>query len=55
MNPLLFSTDKQMEWYVPFLRMIGPIITFAAGGAGGVFAPSLSAGATIGAFFADYW
>ena len=55
MNPLLFSNDKQMEWYVPFLRMIGPVIAFVAGGAGGIFAPSLSAGATIGAFVADYW
>ncbi len=55
MNPLLFADDKQIEWYVPFLRMIGPIITFGVGGAGGIFAPALSAGATIGAFIADYW
>ncbi len=55
MNPLLFASNKQVEWYVPFLRMFGPIITFVAGGAGGIFAPSLSAGATIGAFVADYW
>jgi H+/Cl- antiporter ClcA len=55
MNPLLFSTDKQMEWYVPFLRITGPMVTFVAGGAGGIFAPSLTAGATIGAFVADYF
>jgi len=55
MNPLLFSNDKSIEWYVPFLRMLGPIVTFSAGGAGGIFAPSLSAGATIGAFVADYF
>lgn len=44
-----------MEWYVPLLRMAGPIVSFVAGGAGGVFAPSLTAGATIGAFVADYF
>ena len=54
MNPLLFSADKQIEWYVPFLRILGPIVTFSTGGAGGIFAPSLTAGATIGAFVADY-
>ena len=55
MNPLLFSKDKSIEWYVPILRTVGPIITFVSGGAGGVFAPSLTAGATIGAFIADYF
>ncbi|WP_207491559.1 chloride channel protein [Aridibaculum aurantiacum] len=55
MNPLLFSNNKQMEWYVPLLRMLGPVITFVSGGAGGVFAPSLTAGATMGAFIADYF
>ena len=31
------------------MRMAGPILCFTTGGAGGVFAPALSAGATIGA------
>ncbi len=47
-NHLLFSTDKHMEWYLPFMRVLAPIVSFTAGGAGGVFAPALSAGAAIG-------
>ena len=49
----LFSSEKQLEWYIPILRIIGPIISFSIGSAGGIFAPSLSAGASIGAVFAD--
>jgi H+/Cl- antiporter ClcA len=48
MTTSLFTGDKHTEWYIPLLRMIGPIFSFTAGGSGGVFAPSLSAGATIG-------
>lgn len=55
MNPLLFSSDKQVDWYVPVFRFFGPIISFVSGGAGGIFAPSLSAGATIGASIANYF
>ncbi len=50
MTQLLFSNDKSVHWYIPLLRIIGPIFSFTSGAAGGVFAPSLSAGATIGAF-----
>ena len=35
-------------------RFITPIISYAAGGAGGIFAPCLTAGASIGAVFAHY-
>ena len=48
----LFTTDKQVEWYMPFVRMNGLIATFSSGGAGGIFAASLSTGATFGAFVA---
>ncbi|SDE17583.1 chloride channel protein [Riemerella columbipharyngis] len=37
------------EWYTPFFRMIGSALSFTSGGAGGVFAPALSAGASSGA------
>lgn len=33
-------------------RILGPLFTFSAGGAGGIFAPSLSSGAAVGGFFA---
>ena len=33
--------------------MLGPVIAFSTGAAGGVFAPSLAAGASMGAFIAS--
>ncbi len=50
----LFSNDKHLEWYMPILRVIGPIVSFSVGGSGGVFAPALSAGASIGAVMAGW-
>jgi H+/Cl- antiporter ClcA len=49
----LFTTSKTVEWYLPFIRMIGLVTSFGIGGAGGVFAPSLSAGACFGALIAQ--
>ncbi len=51
MDRVLFTDDKSEAWYVPFFRMIGPALSFTSGGAGGIFAPALSAGASFGAFF----
>ncbi|MCB9344907.1 MAG: chloride channel protein [Saprospiraceae bacterium] len=51
----LFTADKEMPWYMPIVRVIGPIISFSTGAAGGVFAPSLSAGASIGALCAEWF
>lgn len=48
----LFTDDKHMAWYVPFLRIGGSIMSFSTGAAGGIFAPSLSAGASIGSVVA---
>ena len=50
----LFTDQKHLEWYVPFLRIFGSIISFSTGVAGGIFAHSLSAGASIGAVFAGF-
>lgn len=50
----LFSGDKYVEWYVPLLRIIGPILSFSVGASGGIFAPSLSAGASIGALISGW-
>ena len=50
----LFTNQKHLEWYVPFLRVGGSIISFSTGAAGGIFAPSLSAGASIGAVFSGW-
>ena len=48
----LFSEQKHLEWYTPLLRIFGSIISFSTGASGGIFAPSLSAGASLGAVFA---
>lgn len=48
MQRVLFTKDKHEDWYVPILRMVGPALSFTSGGAGGIFAPALAAGASIG-------
>src|SRR4249919_2147906 len=37
------------------MRIAGPMLSFTAGGAGGVFAPALSAGASIGSLFSSWF
>jgi len=49
MTKALFTNDKYNSWYMPLLRMVGPIFSFTTGAAGGIFAPALSAGASMGA------
>lgn len=53
MDRMLFSSDNALAWYVPLLRISGLVATFSFGGAGGIFAPSLSAGASLGALIAE--
>lgn len=53
MERVLFSDEKGQAWYMPIFRMLGPTLSFTSGGAGGIFAPALSAGASCGAFFSD--
>lgn len=55
MERTLFENDKHIVWYTPLLRIIGPVLSFTAGGAGGVFAPALSAGAGIGAMVSGWF
>jgi chloride channel protein, CIC family len=50
----LFTEDKHLDWYVPLLRIGGSIISFSIGAAGGIFAPSLAAGASIGAVLSEW-
>ncbi len=51
----LFTDDKHVAWYLPLLRLVGPVLSFSTGASGGIFAPSLSAGASIGAFASDFF
>jgi H+/Cl- antiporter ClcA len=53
MNHVLFTNDKTALWHTVIVRIFGPILCFNTGAAGGVFAPSLAAGASIGAFISD--
>ncbi|MFL5741303.1 MAG: chloride channel protein [Flavisolibacter sp.] len=50
MNKVLFTDEKAVSWDTVGLRMLGSIICFNTGAAGGVFAPALAAGASTGAF-----
>ncbi|HXB91873.1 MAG TPA: chloride channel protein [Puia sp.] len=54
MMTTLFSTHKYNSWYMPLLRIVGPVFSFTTGAAGGVFAPALSAGASMGATLAGW-
>jgi H+/Cl- antiporter ClcA len=53
MNTFLFTDNKYTPWHTMVMRMVGSIISFNTGAAGGVFAPALAAGASIGAYAAS--
>jgi H+/Cl- antiporter ClcA len=55
MTHILFSDDKKVAWYLPLLRFTATIASFTVGGAGGVFAPSLAAGASVGSVMAGWF
>jgi H+/Cl- antiporter ClcA len=50
MNDCLFTDHKHRHWHTVLARIAGPVLCFNTGAAGGVFAPSLAAGASIGAW-----
>src|SRR5450432_27306 len=52
---ILFTNQKYTSWDVSLLRMVGPLLSFTSGAAGGIFAPSLSAGAGLGSMFAGWF
>ena len=54
MERTLFTSNKNVEWYVPLVRIAGLLGTFGFGGAGGIFAPSLSIVASVGALMASW-
>lgn len=53
MNSMLFTDNKYTPWHTMIVRMFGSIICFNTGAAGGVFAPALAAGASIGSYAAS--
>ena len=52
MNATLFTNEKYSSWSAMFSRIVGPIVCFNSGAAGGIFAPALAAGASIGSYVA---
>jgi H+/Cl- antiporter ClcA len=52
---LLFTNNKVLPWYTFPLRFLGPLVSFTSGGAGGVFAPGLAAGASLGAIVGNWF
>lgn len=55
MTQTLFTQDKYSTWHTAAIRVAGPILCFTTGVSGGVFAPSLSAGAGIGSMLAGWF
>ncbi len=51
MNALLFKGQKA-TWDLPLLRIIGSLVFYVSGAAGGIFAPALAAGACLSSFIA---
>ncbi len=55
MQRTLFTSNKYSLWHTPLLRMAGTMISFTTGSAGGIFAPALGAGASIGSLIAGWF
>ncbi|MES2645753.1 MAG: chloride channel protein [Bacteroidota bacterium] len=55
MTSTLFTDNKIVAWYLPVLRFAGTILSFCVGAAGGVFAPALAAGASVGSVMAGWF
>ena len=55
METTLFTANKYVHWYTPLLRICGPLLSFTTGAAGGIFAPALGAGASVGSLVASWF
>jgi H+/Cl- antiporter ClcA len=55
MERVLFTPEKYSSWYSPLLRIAGPVLSFTTGSAGGVFAPALGAGASVGSLISGWF
>lgn len=54
MARILFTSDKYVSWYTPVFRIIGSLVSFSSGAAGGVFAPALASGASLGSMISGW-
>ena len=55
MTRTLFTPEKYSAWYIAAFRTMGPVLSFTSGGAGGIFAPALAAGASVGSVLAGWF
>jgi len=55
MERTLFTNNKYVTWYTPLLRIVGTLVSFTTGAAGGIFAPALGAGASVGSMVASWF
>ncbi len=55
MEKTLFTPDKYVTWYTPLFRILGSLLSFTTGAAGGIFAPALGAGASVGSLVASWF
>jgi H+/Cl- antiporter ClcA len=55
MTSTLFTHEKFLPWYMPILRIGGSILSFSTGAAGGIFAPALAAGSSVGSVIASWF
>lgn len=55
MQRVLFTPDKYSVWYMPLLRVFGSMLSFTTGAAGGIFAPALGAGASVGSLVSGWF
>src|SRR5579871_1538148 len=55
MTTTLFTGNKVLPWYTPLVRIVGSVLSFTIGGAGGIFAPALSAGASIASVMSGWF
>jgi len=55
LSALLLGANADNSLDGALMRIIGPLITFVSGGAGGIFAPALSAGAALGSVFSGFF
>lgn len=51
---LLFTTHRTADWTWPVSRFIGNFLSYGSGSAGGIFAPALTTGATLGSLFSSF-
>ena len=54
-NRILFNANHDLPWYTFPGRFLGSLFSFSSGGAGGIFATSLSSGAALGNWIASYF